>query len=416
MKLSILTASIPDRISKLQKMSQDFRHRDDIEWLCLIDNKKRSIGAKRNALLQLAQGEYVMWLDDDDELFPEFFEEVMKAIESGVDVICYLHESWINGVKYMVATSKEYENEQLHNKTVTVKRKPYTSDVWRRELIQDITFQDIMYGEDYKWAEQAVERVNSEIIINKPLHIYRYEDSETAAIEVEKKARPKTCVISFSSKGREDYNQALLGMIDSVKEIGLETDFMICSPDHQLTEHNGVTIHKWKGISHKDRPYGFKPALFDAARLKGYEQIIWIDSTVRILRNPDKALDYAGTNGFTIYDNVGHPLKYYIDEHAIKNLGATDIEECPQIMACVIVMDVRFEHVNKILDEWIRQADLGSFNDGKGAEKGHRHDQAILSYLLWKSGIDFVPYGQLCYPPHHESGEHEVIFLNKGLN
>ncbi len=410
MKLSILTCSIPERDFKIPDCP------DWVEWLVLTDNKKRSIGKKREALLKIAQGEYVMWVDDDDELLPEFFEKIKLALHANTDIVCFEHEAWINGLKYIISTSRHNENEQLHDKG-TVKRKPYTSDVWRRELVQDIEFEDIMYGEDYKWSAKALERADTEAIVPTPLHKYIYEDSETAAIEVKRETKPKTCVISFSSKGREDYNKALLGMIDSVKDKAPEIDILVYSPDHDKKEHNGVTIHKWEGTSHKEIPYGFKPELFLEAAAKGYEQVIWMDSTVRLLRHPQKALDYAGTNGFAVYDNIGHPLKPYIDNHAIKNLeiGSEELDECPQIMACVIVMDLRHDHVKKVLLEWHQQMDEGSFNETEGAEKGHRHDQAVLSYLLWKNQQVFLPYGQLCYPPHHETGEHEVIFLNKGI-
>lgn len=415
MKLSILTPSIPDRMSHLHDLRRMTKH-EDVEWLVLIDNKLRSIGKKRQALLELAQGDYIMFLDDDDKINESFFKEVLPALT--VDLITFEHEAWINGKKYIITTGKGNPNEQIHDGKV--KRSPYTSDVWKRELVQSIPFPDTNYGEDYEWAKRAIENVDTEHHIDKVLHEYHYEDSVTAAIEVKRESKKKTCVISFSSIGRENYNQALLNMIDSVLSIDFETDFLLYSPDHELEEHKGIDINKGypNCKTHQEIPYQFKPALFLEARRKGYEQVIWMDSTVKLLRHPQKALDYAGTNGITAYDNVGHPLRWYITKKAVENLGIhpQTLETLPQIMACVIVMDLTHTHVNEILDEWARQAEIGSFNDGQGYHhefKSHRHDQAVLSYLIFKYGQKFVPYGQLCYPPHHETGDYEVIFLNK---
>ena len=72
MKLSILIPTLPNRIimfanmfANLSKQAEQFPGEVEI----LSDDRGREIttGEKRNALLERAQGEYTVFVDDDDE-------------------------------------------------------------------------------------------------------------------------------------------------------------------------------------------------------------------------------------------------------------------------------------------------------------------------------------------------------------
>lgn len=414
MILSILISSIPERFEKataLYKRIQSIAP-EGVEILLLTDNKKRTIGEKRQALLDIANGEYVTWVDDDDDIENCFFDDIVPELK--YDLIMFNHHASINGVHYIVSDGIENKNEEL-TKPVT-NRRPSCFAVWRKEIADKSFFPATNFGEDFAFSEVALKYVTTNKKIDKVLKHYIYEDHSTASREIDRSTK-KTCVISFSSKGRENYNEKVLNLIDSARAVGYEGDFLIFSPDHHLDEYKGVKIHKgFPNKTHAECPYEFKPALFLMARDMGYEQVIWADSTIKFLRHPKKALDYAGTNGITCYDNLGHPLRYWISDDAKEACELTDeeINLCPQIMACVIVMDFTVGHTNKILEHWNRLSE--SFKEAGSNREGfraHRHDQAVLSAILFKNGIPLVNYGELCYPPHHESGQHEVIFLNK---
>lgn len=417
MKLSILVASIPERITKIKIL--DF---PDIEFLIFTDNKKRSIGLKRQALLDIAKGDYIIWLDDDDEITDDFITEVLLAIESQPDVICFNHEAWINGKIYKINVSIKNKDEQLHDGEVM--RKPLCSSVWKRSIANLGKFPDTMYGEDAVWADQL--HPKTEIRINKFLHKYIYEDSQTAAIVINKTTQKKTCIVSFCStinrslvnNRDEDYNEQIKHLIDSVKKVGFETDFLIFSPDHPLEEYNGVKINKGLPPNckpHSEVPFMFKPALVMYARSLGYETIIWCDSTIQLLRHPEQILLNAGTNGIVAWDNLGHPLLNYINNAALEalNIGINNIGATKQIMACVIVFDTKHDHINNVINQWYNLASKAFINDNTTREGfiAHRHDQAVISYLLKDYAL--LPYGSLCYSPNHLTGEYETIFVNK---
>jgi glycosyltransferase involved in cell wall biosynthesis len=69
--LSILVPTVPSRVATMfpkaiQAILGQITDHKEVELLGLFDNKARTTGAKRNALLDIARGEYVVFIDDDD--------------------------------------------------------------------------------------------------------------------------------------------------------------------------------------------------------------------------------------------------------------------------------------------------------------------------------------------------------------
>ena len=66
---SILIAAIPERYHSVHGLlhslleQQSVARMQDVELLYLMDNRRRSVGEKRNALLQLAHGDYLSFID-----------------------------------------------------------------------------------------------------------------------------------------------------------------------------------------------------------------------------------------------------------------------------------------------------------------------------------------------------------------
>ncbi len=411
-RLSILVPSIPDREVKHWNLDHP-----EVEILVFADNKKRTVGEKRQGLLDLAKGVYIMYLDDDDEVSNDFLETVLPHLKKW-DAITFDQEAWINGKRYIINNSIHNEIEQLHYGAV--KRPPMCHSIWKRQLAKKARFPKSNYGEDHEWAKQL--KPKNEYHIDKVLHKYVYDDKTTATAEINHTMENKVCVISFASKGREDYNKNLLHLIESTQEHFPDADLLLYSPDSDVREHRGVKIHEGypPGCpTHRDVPYAFKPYLFKEAYNQGYRKVLWMDSTMKFHRFPAQVLSYMSTNGVAAFHNVGHPLKHYMNNSAIEELGIESLEDVEQIMACAIGMDLRHLHVHEIFENWINAQECYKDDDTKEVTalgdlyKAHRHDQSILSWFLHISRVELLPYGLLCYPPHHESGEYYTELVNQ---
>lgn len=238
------------------------------------------------------------------------------------------------------------------------------------------------------------------------------------------------CLISFASNGRENYNEAMLNLIRSCQNYWCD-DYLFYSFDGWVDEYLDVKINQMHsvqypqpkefiGYNHQEIPYHFKPAIFQIAREKGYKEVIWCDSTVRMIDYPYELLKHAKKYGICVFENLGHPLKNWISDVACEamEISNEELESMKQIMACVIIFDFSNPIGIKIFEEWESYRDLykdsGSKREGF---KAHRHDQAILSVICNRRNIPFLPYGYLVYPPHHETKEYgdNIYFLNKGI-
>ncbi len=217
------------------------------------------------------------------------------------------------------------------------------------------------------------------------------------------------CLISYSSIGRENYNRHLMHLLDSAENKLEPTGYMIYSPDHHLEVYNGIKINKppVDCPDHKKIPYGFKPFMFLEAFKKGFEYVIWCDSTVMV-HAKTKAFEHAKKHKVGAWHNLGHDLDNYVNDTAIKGMGM-ELNNTPQIMACVIVF-----HVSgmDILQRWWQAREYFKEDETNHTEfVAHRHDQAILSWILYEEGIPLIPYGTLCYPPYQ--CDFDIEFVNR---
>ena len=183
MILSILIPSIPSRFKLVQKL---YKHIEgqikgrEVEILVLIDNKKRSIGAKRQSLVDIAKGKYIAFVDDDDNVSGNYIDEMLIGAKKNKDVICFQQLATINDTWSYISFSIENENDEFRPNEIT-RRKPFHVCGIKRSLTKGAKFPDVGYGEDWHWMEQVLKNVKTEYKTNKVLHFYTYEQSVSEA-------------------------------------------------------------------------------------------------------------------------------------------------------------------------------------------------------------------------------------------
>lgn len=190
-KLSILIPSIPSRVShkmiplynKLQEQVSKLPSPTDVEILCFIDNKRRSIGYKRESLVYIARGNYLGFVDDDDDVEDCYIEEAINAINASpnVDVITFKEKVYLNGYgPYFLTFELGYPvNDPVQKENA--KRPPWHSCFWKRQIAQQFHFPDLMAEEDWAWASQCNAVAKTSRHINKFMKTYRWDENVTEA-------------------------------------------------------------------------------------------------------------------------------------------------------------------------------------------------------------------------------------------
>jgi len=160
--------------------------RKDIEILGLLDNYKFSIGEKRNMLLNMSRGKFVVFIDDDDRVTDDFVQLIINKIVNNpdADCICYEMLCTINGARQIHSKfGIEYEYTKMApwtNKNCSVKNsepepwfgKPSHNMVWASRIAKTQKFPHTNAGEDFDWVARTWPKIKKQVKINKIIYYY----------------------------------------------------------------------------------------------------------------------------------------------------------------------------------------------------------------------------------------------------
>lgn len=187
-KLSVLIPTITTRAEVAERLFRSLEQRIcsyPVELLMLRDNRWQNIGEKRNQLLRAATGEYITFLDDDDDLLEGYFEQILAAIEGQADVITYDQEAIVDGKKARITCSLANPVMAFVPDTV-IKRPPWFWCAWRRDLASAYrvpeSFVDangITHHEDVLWLRHLWVEAKTETHIDQVLHRYQFDSAST---------------------------------------------------------------------------------------------------------------------------------------------------------------------------------------------------------------------------------------------
>jgi glycosyltransferase involved in cell wall biosynthesis len=153
MKLQLLVLTQPSRYEMLKQLVGEF-DRQGGEPLIHMWDKSLDLGHNRNALMDHATAEYVMFFDDDDWPAHDFIETIVPLLD-GVDYVGYKLQCWCQHLRY-----QEYGDTDHSLKYPDWSREgmKFFRDIshvnpMRRELAMQAKF-DGGFGEDHRWAQK----------------------------------------------------------------------------------------------------------------------------------------------------------------------------------------------------------------------------------------------------------------------
>ena len=196
----------------------------------------------------------------------------------------------------------------------------------------------------------------------------------------------RRCVVNFSN-GR--YIRGQDRLVDSLKNVGYDGGILL------ETIESNIPF-----ASHEEINYGFKAGMIQKAREMGYDLILWADAAVYAGKNLDPVFNYIDENGYFIfhYGEGCVSSGEWCCDSALKELGITREEsyKIPHIFATTFGINLK-KH-GDFFDKYLELARRGiSFNGSwhntmkecscEERVQGHRHDQTVMSVLLWQMGL-----------------------------
>ena len=179
--LSLLICSLANRKDSLDRLLTVLGPQlvEGVQVIINSDGGKKSVGQKRNELLDSAIGRYVSFIDDDDLISDDYVSLILDAIKNNCDVV---------GIHLLMTTDGEKECRICHSlkydKWWDEKdpdrpglrryfRNPNHLNPVKRELASVVRFSDKDRREDHDYSKRLLPLLKTETYIEKPVYYYQ---------------------------------------------------------------------------------------------------------------------------------------------------------------------------------------------------------------------------------------------------
>jgi hypothetical protein len=183
--LEIIIPTMPHRAAMLEPLLEEI-HRQlqqipaaDRISITTDDRLGISIGIKRESLMQQAAAEYLVMIDDDDWIAPDYLPRVWEAIQSRPDcvgiAIRYTHDGKDD--------PHYYEHSLRHRQNIpwtgAPLRTPHHLCPMKSEIAKMVHYPDVSWGEDYAFALGVLPFLQTEVWLGEGWHYhYRYNSNK----------------------------------------------------------------------------------------------------------------------------------------------------------------------------------------------------------------------------------------------
>ena len=178
--LSILICSVDteERQDKLKKLIYELHRQisknyaeEIVEIIVDTDNMNKSVGQKRNDLIEKAQGEFICFIDDDDFVSENYLSIILYHLNSSIDILLIAIEHIENGVnKPKIIPSLFIDN--LNTGEAVFKTNHFHLCPHKKSIARNVLFEWVNFAEDMLYSQKMVKHINNSFLISQPIYIY----------------------------------------------------------------------------------------------------------------------------------------------------------------------------------------------------------------------------------------------------
>lgn len=165
-------------ISLMQQIAQQTQG-IDVRIFKLPNRGEKSIGEYRQIMLDQVDTKYIVFIDADDRIHPDYFKHVMKGMEKDVDAIGFKGEITTNGQRpHIFIHSTKYKKwaDERHGSKITYTRPINHLNPVKTDIARQIGYNKLKHGEDLDYSMRLSQSglIKSEHFIDQVIYYYLY--------------------------------------------------------------------------------------------------------------------------------------------------------------------------------------------------------------------------------------------------
>lgn len=167
--------------------------------------KNRGVSSARNLGLEVAEGEYIAFVDADDWVEPDYIEKLLSAIEMNAEMaicnICYDYGEDSNSDLTGSNLKKvEYNKSEVYKELLYYKEIGgfLCNKLFKKKFITKRLDESLHYSEDYVFVAEYCRQITKAIYLDSKLYHYR-QDGNSATKELSYNSRIYTLMESYKN-------------------------------------------------------------------------------------------------------------------------------------------------------------------------------------------------------------------------
>lgn len=208
------------------------------------------------------------------------------------------------------------------------------------------------------------------------------------------------CIVTFA---HPRYYNAATRLARSLNHFDPRIDFFGYTTEKELL---GCPLHS-------NTPYAFKMYAIKAALDKGYSKVLWLDSSMYLIRDLSMIWDELESFGYCLQSAGTANLKDWINDDALKTFGVPRwaVDGVTMYAGAMMGFDMMNDKAKMLFE--LMKTNIECF---KGGWKDHRHDQSIGSLIAFMKGMKFCPWNRFIqFDVDKEPLHQDITFYCKGI-
>ena len=152
-----------------------------------LKKENEGVSVARNKGIELAKGEFTIFLDSDDKLSSNTFEEVYKKHQENPDIkIFSFRMNFFDAKKGQHPLNYKYTEDKVINilENYEYPQLSSSSTIIKTDLLKNYKYdKNIKYSEDNKFINEILFDEQKMMVLNKPIYYYRKRKNRSSAVQ-----------------------------------------------------------------------------------------------------------------------------------------------------------------------------------------------------------------------------------------